>query len=87
MDDPLFYPTVFMPNGKPAPLVLTEQELIVLLRLDVEGPKDPRITLQYYRDKGLLQGIRIGKRMRYTLGEVLKFLHSQSTWTNRKNVS
>ena len=83
----VFFQTVYMPNGSPAPLVLTEEELIILLRLDVEGPKDPSLTLQYYRDKGLLKGIRIGKRVRYSLGEVFEFLNSQTEWTNRKNVS
>jgi len=77
-------PTIYFPNGKPVPEVLTEQELIELLRLNEDGPKDPALTIHYYRDKGLLRGIRIGKRIRYTKQEVLKFLENQTNWTNRK---
>ena len=81
------YP-VYMPNGNPAPLVLTEQELIILLRLDGEsdGPKNPKYTLEYYRKQGL-RAIRIGKRLRYYLSDVIDFLDNHSEWTNRKNVS
>jgi hypothetical protein len=35
--------TAYLPGGIPAPLVLSEQELISLLRLDGEdGSKDPK---------------------------------------------
>ncbi len=78
---------VYFPDGRPVPEVLIEQELIELLRLNEEGPKDPSLTIQYYRDKGLLQGVRIGKRIRYTKQEVLNFLEKQTKWTNRKNVA
>jgi hypothetical protein len=77
--------TVYMPSGKPVPLVLTEDELISLLRLDETGSKDPRLTIRFYRKKGLLKGIRIGKTIRYTQTEVLNFLEKQTSWTNRKN--
>lgn len=79
--------TIFFPNGKPVPEVLVEHELIELLRLNEDGPKDPALTIQYYRDKGLLKGIRIGKRIRYTKQEVIKFLEKQTDWTNRKNIA
>jgi hypothetical protein len=79
--------TVYFPNGQPAPIILTEQELITLLRLDTEGPQTPSLTLQYYRDKGLLRGIRVGKRIRYYLYDVLRFLELQVDWTNRKQIS
>ena len=75
-----------MPDSSPMPEVLTESEVIILLRLDQDGPKKPNLTLQYYRDKKLLKGIRIGKRIRYTRSEVLKFLSEQTEWTNRKAV-
>ena len=78
---------IFFPNGRPVPEVLVEKELIELLRLNEDGPKDPHLTIQYYRDKGLLKGIRIGKRTRYTKQEILKFLEKQTEWTNRKNIA
>jgi hypothetical protein len=78
---------VFFPDGRPVPEVLIEKELIELLRLDEDGPKDPHLTIQYYREKGLLKGVRIGKRIRYTKQEVLKFLEKQTEWTNRKQVA
>jgi hypothetical protein len=65
--------TIYFPNGKPVPEVLTEQETITFLRLD-DGPKHPEMTLQYYRTEGLLKGIRIGRKMRYTKTELLRFL-------------
>ena len=61
----------FMPDGRPAPLVLTADEVIFLLRLDGNSPER---TLKFYRDEGLLKGIRIGRRVRYPLSEVLRFL-------------
>ena len=79
--------TIFFPDGRPVPEVLVEKELIELLRLDEDGPKDPCLTIRYYRDKGLLRGIRIGKRTRYTKQEVLKFLEKQTDWTNRKQAA
>ena len=79
--------TIFFPSGKPVPEVLVKRELIELLRLDEDGPKDPALTIQYYRDKGLLKGVRIGKRIRYSKTEVIKFLEKQTEWTNRKNIA
>lgn len=69
---------VFFPDGRPVPEVLTEQEAVEFLRLDVDGPKHPEQTLQYYRSEGLLKGIQIGKRLRYTKTEMLKFLERLS---------
>lgn len=81
------YP-VHMPDGRPAPLVLTEEELLILFRLDEgsQGPKNPKYTLEYYRKQGL-RAVQIGKRLRYYLPDVIEFLENQSTWTNRKNIS
>ena len=81
-------PTLYFPDGKRVPLVLTSEELIHFLRLDVNGPNSPEGTLQYYREKKLLRGIKIGQHMRYYLPDVVEFLEEQSDWTNRKeNVS
>ena len=80
------FPTLYFPDGKPVPPVLTTEELITLLRLDVDGPKVPKNTLEYYREKKLLRGIRVGKHLRYYLPDVIEFLNNQSEWTSR-NVS
>ena len=81
-------PILFFPNGTRVPLVLTSQEVIHLLRLDVDGPKTPDKTLEYYRERKLLRGIKIGQNLRYYLPDVLAFIAQQSDWTNRKeNVS
>lgn len=47
--------------------LLTEQEAIVYLRLDVDGPECPQGTLKYYRQHGLLKGAKVGRRMRYSI--------------------
>ena len=54
--------------------VLTEAETIRWLRLDVGGPKDPSGTLKYYRQRGLLRAVRIGRHLRYTVPELNAFL-------------
>ena len=64
------FSVVFMPDGRPAPAVMTGEELIEFLRLDGKGER----TLKYYRDEGELCGIRIGRKVRYPLDEVLRFL-------------
>lgn len=63
--------TVFMPDGSPAPFVLTQDEAIRFLRL--ENVKHPEHTLRYYSEKGLLQGTYIGKCRFYILTELVKF--------------
>lgn len=70
-----------MPDGRPAPAVLTADETASLLRLD---GKNPLRTLKYFRDEKLLCGIRIGRRVRYTLTEVMRFL-AQKTALRRGN--
>jgi hypothetical protein len=50
--------------------ILTEAEAIHYLRLDVEGPKNPRGTLKYYRDHKLLRAARIGRKLRYPIAEL-----------------
>jgi hypothetical protein len=72
----------YLPSGQPAPLVLSEPELISLLRLDGEdGSKDPHLTLQYYRSRGL-KCIQLGKHLRFYLPDVIQFLEDQSRLTN-----
>ena len=63
-----------MPEGKPAPTVLTAEEAVVFLRLDQTDIKDPLASLRYYREKGLLKGVKIGLKLRYRLTDLLDFL-------------
>ncbi len=61
----------YLPDGRPAPFILTGEEAVALLRLEDESGLR---TLKYYRDEGLLTGIRLGRRMRYSLDEVCRFV-------------
>ena len=64
----------YMPDGTPVPDLLTEEEAIIFLRLDIDGPKNAKLTLKYYRDNDLLCPTKIGKRNRYQRTELLSFL-------------
>jgi hypothetical protein len=56
------------------PEVMTEQEAIRYLRLDLIEIQNPGDTLAYYRRKGLLHGTQIGKCVRYRRVEIERFL-------------
>jgi hypothetical protein len=58
----------------PCPEVMTEEEVVRFLRLDLIDINDPSQTLAYYRKKGLLRGTQIGKSVRYLRREVERFL-------------
>jgi len=61
-------------NTQRSPL-LTESELIQWLRLDEPGgPKNPSATIKFYRQRGLLKGVRIGRHLRYPLAEAERFV-------------
>jgi len=78
----------FMIDGDktvPVPEVMTETEVIRMLRLDVDGPRDPKTTLRFYREIGLLKATRIGRRLRYWRQEILCFLARQTEETQRRN--
>jgi hypothetical protein len=74
-NDKLNQPIAFLPSGRPAPVVLTSDEVIELLRL--EG-KSPERTLKFYRDERQLTGIRIGRKVRYRLADIEKFLEQKA---------
>jgi hypothetical protein len=78
----LYFGNSFFAEGQVVPDLLTEQEAIHFLRLDVDGPKDPTVTLKHYRDKGLLRPTRVGQCNKYLKTELLKFL---DLLTERKN--
>ena len=63
-----------LPDGRPCPLLLTEEETIALLRLNIDGPNRPTKTLAYYRGKGLLKATRVGRRLRYRIEDLRGFL-------------
>ena len=67
----------------PCPEVLTEEEAIRFLRLDIDGPKRPERTLQYYREKGLLRATRVGKRLRYQKTELLALINRLTERTQK----
>ena len=70
--------TIYFPDGKPCPPLLTEEETIRLLRLDTVDIADRAATLRRYRDSGTLRGTQISKRIFYRLEEVLRFLEKQT---------
>jgi hypothetical protein len=67
-----------LPDGNggllPCPELLTEAEAIRYLRLDLEGPSKPSLTLRYYREQGLLRATRVGRRLRYRRVELDRLL-------------
>ena len=65
-----------MPNGQPAPSVLTEAEAIKFLRIG--SFSNPSTTLRYYRSRGKLHGAKIGRGLFYTSVELLRFLEKQT---------
>ncbi len=64
-----------MPSGKPCPAVLTGDEVIEFLRLDGNNPER---TLKFYRDERQLKGVRLGRRLRYRLVDVISFLEQKA---------
>jgi hypothetical protein len=67
-----------MPDGRPAPAVMLETDLIRFLRLEELGVKNPTNTLRYYRERGKLQATRIGNRNCYTVQAALDFLEEMT---------
>ena len=72
------FSVAFLPDGRPAPAVLTADETVSLLRLDNANPLR---TLKFYRDEGLLVGVRIGRKVRYPLDEVMRFIAEKARVT------
>ena len=69
-------PPVFLPGNppEPCPELLTEKEVIRYLRLDTVGVDHPANTLRRYRERGLLRGTQISKRIFYRRVELDRFL-------------
>ena len=62
----------------PCPELLTEQEAIRYLRLDVDGSGDVCRTMKYYRDGGKLIAIKVGQKNRYRRQDLDNFLANKS---------
>jgi hypothetical protein len=54
--------------------LLTEEEAIAYLRLDTIQIDDPAATLRRYRERGLLRGTQVSKRVFYLREELDQFL-------------
>ena len=63
--------TIYMPDGTPAPYMLTTEEAIRFLRLDCL--RFPRAALSIRQRRGL-RGVQMGKRVCFRLDDVLAFL-------------
>jgi len=78
----MFSAHAVLPDGNggfaPCPELLTEDEAIRYLRLDIDGPTKPENTLRYYREKKKLKGTRIGKRVLYTRKALDEFLEKMT---------
>jgi hypothetical protein len=72
----IFAAGVILPGTTPAPCpeLLTEDEAIRYLRLDLIDVEDPAGTLRYYRRQGLLRGTQVGKCVRYRRVELERLL-------------
>jgi len=69
-------PTIYFPRRageppEPVPYVLTDEDLVRLLQLTNDDPKQ---TLARYRAAGLLRAFQVGRFNRYDLGEVVAFI-------------
>ena len=65
--------TPHMPDGQPAPAVMTPEDAATFLRLKAS---DVRSALRTLRGKGL-RTVMFGGEIRYSLDEVLRFIDSQ----------
>jgi hypothetical protein len=62
------------PTPQPCPELLTEEEAVRYLRLDLIDVEDPAGTLGYYRRRGLLRATQVGKCIRYRRIELERLL-------------
>lgn len=63
-----------MPDGSPAPSLMTEEEAIRFLRIDQTGVRFPRQTFQRYRSSGQIVGKMVGRCVRYPVEELQRFV-------------
>ena len=81
-DNYVFMTPSVLPDGNggftPCPEVLTEDEAVRYLRLDLVGHKSPATTLRYYREKKKLKATRISKKLFYTRKSLNEFLEEMT---------
>ena len=86
MDEPIRLPSLFsILPGDPVvlcPELLTEKEAIRYLRLDVDGPRNPKLTLRRYREQGLLRAVKVSRLLRYRRADLDSFLERKSKESN-----
>jgi len=63
--------------AQPCPDLLTADEAVRFLRLDESSSANPDKALRYYRDKGLLRGVRMGNSVRFRLADLLALIESE----------
>lgn len=67
-----------MPDGKggwqPVPELLTIDETVRFLRLDLVKIKNPGETIRRYREEHGLKAVQVGKAVRYPINEVRKLV-------------
>ena len=68
---------------QPCPELLTEDEAIRYLRLDTISIADPSATLRRYRERGLLRGTQISKRIFYRRAELDRFIERVTEGNSR----
>ena len=75
-DNSTFAASCYLPGHPPLPCpeLLTEAEAIRYLRLDTVAIDHPSETLRRYREKGLLRGTQVSKRIFYRRVELDRLL-------------
>ena len=71
------WPAIVVLPGNPAqtcPELLTEEEAVRYLRLDTINIGNPSETLRRYRERGMLRGTQVSKRVMYRRVELDRFL-------------
>jgi len=68
---------------QPCPELLTEDEAIRYLRLDTISIANPSATLRRYRERGLLRGTQISKRIFYRRAELDRFIERATEGNSR----
>lgn len=70
-----YMPPVFMPCGRPTPYLMTVNDLVEFLRLEVRFPRD---SIDRMREHGL-RACQVGRRVLFRLTDVLEFLDREQS--------
>ena len=76
VDEKMWPAAVVLPGdpAQPCPELLTEAEAIRYLRLDTINIGNPSESLRRYRERGMLRGTQVSKRVMYRRVELDRFL-------------